>query len=106
MEENANVVDSPQLSPFNSDLGKEETTSSINKDAKKLIHRKIDEYRGKMMKYFQEKSEAQISLIEEKYQQQINEVRKKYDEQASEKMTHLTTRIKDLENMLDVQTMV
>ncbi len=103
-EEKGNVVDSPQLSPINSDLGKD--ASSIDKDSKKLIHRKIDEYRGKMMKYFQEKSEAQISVIEEKYQQQIDEVRKKYDERASEKMTHLTTRIKDLENMLDVQTMV
>lgn len=103
-QEKDNVLESPQLSPVSSDLGK--VPSSIDKDAKEMIQSKIDEYREKMTKYFQEKSEAQISLIEEKYQKQIDEVRKKYNDEATEKVSHLTTRIKDLENMLDVQTMV
>ena len=104
-QEKGNVFESPQLSPVSSDLGKDEP-SSIDQDAKKMIQSKMDEYREKMTKYFQEKSEAQISLIEEKYQKQIDEVKKKYNDEATEKVSHLTTRIKDLENRLDVQTMV
>lgn len=95
----------PHLSPVNNELNKEEA-DSIDESAKKLIHHKMQEYRDKMMKYFQEKSEARICVIEEKYQKQIDEVRRKYNNQATEKLSHLTTRIKDLENMLDVQTLV
>lgn len=98
-------LDSPKLSPVSNELSQEEATS-IDDDAKTLIQKKIEEYREKMMQYFQEKSEAQISVIEEKYQKQMAEVRRKSNEEASEKMSHLATRIKDLESMLDVQTLV
>lgn len=104
-EESEQLQESPQLSPVSSELSKEES-SGIDDSAKELIQRKMEEYRAKMTKYFQEKSEAQICVLEEKYQKQIDEVKRKYDDAASEKLSHLTTRIKDLENMLDVQTLV
>lgn len=98
-------IEFPHLSPVNGELSKDEV-GAIDEESKKLIQHKIDEYRKKMMRYFQEKSEAQISIIEEKYQKQMDEVKRKYDEKATEKLSHLTTRIKGLENMLDVQTLV
>ena len=104
-ESTETTLDSPKLSPVSNELSQDDSIA-IDDDAKALIQIKLDEYRGKMMKYFQEKSEAQISVIEEKYQKQMAEVRRKYNNEASEKVSHLTTRIKDLENMLDVQTLV
>ena len=99
-----NTQDVPKLSPISKDLDTEGT--AIDEGAKDLIQDKMDEYRAKMMQYFQEKSEAQICVIEDKYRTQMDEVRRKYSEEASEKMSHLTTRIKDLENRLEVQTLV
>ena len=104
-KEESEQINSPQLSPVSNDLSQDET-SVIDDGAKELIQKKMEEYREKMMKYFQEKSEAQICVIEEKYQKQIDEVKKRYNDAASEKLSHLATRIKDLENMLDVQTLV
>lgn len=95
----------PQLSLVSNELSKDEV-GAVDDDAKELIQKKIVEYREKMAKYFQEKSEAQICIIEEKYQKQMDEVRRKYDKAATKKLSHLTTRIKDLENMIDVQTVV
>lgn len=96
----------PQLQHVNEDLNREEDGPPIDDEAKRLIQKKIEEYRGKMTQYFQEKSEAQICTIEEKYLKQMDEMKKKYDRKASEKLSHLTDRIKDLENLLDVQTLV
>lgn len=98
--------ETPKMSPVSNELGREGAAADIDDDAKALIQKKIEEYREKMMQFFQEKSEAQIGVIEEKYQKQMDEVRKRYNEEANEKVSHLTTRIKDLENMLDVQTLV
>lgn len=98
-------AESPQLSPVSNEISRDEV-GSVDDDAKSLIQQKIEEYRKKMSQYFQEKSEAQISVIEEKYQKQMDEVKRKYDSEASVKLSHLTTRIKDLENQLEVQTLV
>ena len=104
-EGSAGDIDNPQLSLVNTEVNKEETVI-IDEEAKLIIQKKMEEYREKMMRYFQEKSEAQISIIEQKYQKQMNEVKRQFKEKSSEKMSHLTTRIKDLETMLDVQTLV
>ncbi len=113
-------VDVPQLSPDHNEL-KDET--AVDRVAKELIQHKIEEYRHKMMKYFQEKSEAQITVIEEKYQKQIDEVRRKYCERAGGVMAvaspspspssssshhgHRTPRNScDESNSVDVQTLV
>ncbi len=96
----------PHLPPMSDDLSREEDNIPVDDEAKILIQKKIEEYREKMMQYFQEKSEAQICNIEERYLKQMDEMKKKYDWRASQKVSHLTSRIKDLENMLDVQTLV
>lgn len=98
------IQDTPKLSPIRKDLGTEDI--AIDDGAKDLIQDKMEEYRERMMYYFQEKSEAQICIIEDKYRTQMDEVRRRYNDKASEKMSHLTTRIKDLENRLEVQTLV
>jgi len=103
-ETSGNVPHLPHM--MNEDLGKDDENIPIDDDAKKLIQKKIEEYRENMMQYFQEKSEAQICTIEERYLKQMDQMRRKYDQRASEKVSHLTNRIKDLENMLDVQTLV
>lgn len=105
-EESSDYEEIPQLSPISDELNAEEVGASIDEEARRLIQHKIREYREKMMKYFQEKSEAQISVIEKKYKKQMDEVKRRYSEKATEKMSHLTTRIKDLETRLDVQTLV
>lgn len=96
----------PQLPYANEDVSKEEDGPPIDDEAKRLIQKKIEEYRANMIQYFQERSEEQICTIEEKYLRQMDEMKKKYDRRASEKLSHLTSRIKDLESLLDVQTLV
>ena len=100
------VGNEPQLPYMNEDLGKDDENMPVDDEDKMLIQKKMDEYREKMMQYFQEKSEVQICNIEERYLKQMDEMKKKYDQRASAKVSHLTNRIKDLENMLDVQTLV
>ena len=51
-------------------------------------------------------SEAKIAAIERQYETSMTEVEKRYQSQATEKLSRLETRVKDLEKMLDVQTLV
>ena len=51
-------------------------------------------------------SEAKIASIEQQYEMQMNEVENRYSSQASEKLSQLETRVKDLEKMLDIETLV
>ena len=92
---------SPRMSP----VKEEEVGESLTEDAKILIQEKTRQYREKMLKYFKEKSEAQIASIEKHYQAQMGEVERKCEERATERLVHLESRIKDLETML-VQTLV
>lgn len=92
---------SPRLSPVKED----EVAESLTEDAKILIQEKTRQYREKMLKYFKEKSEAQIASIEKHYEAQMGEVERKCEERATERLVHLESRIKDLETML-VQTLV
>lgn len=51
-------------------------------------------------------SEAKIAAIERQYEVQMSEVENRYRSQATEKLSRLETRVKDLEKMLDLQTLV
>lgn len=51
-------------------------------------------------------SEAKIAAIEEQYEAQMNEVENRYRSQATEKLYRLENRVKDLEKMLDISTLV
>ena len=93
---------SPRMSPIKGFYDDEIPSEA----AKVLIHEKVRTHQGKMVKYFREKSEAKISSIEKQYQQQIGEVERKYKQRATQQLTHLESRLKDLECRLDVQTLV
>ena len=82
------------------------TGYSVHKDSHLLVQQKVKEYRERMLKHFREKSEAQIAAIEREYQGQINEVQRKCQNNATEKVVRLQSRIKHLENRLEVQTLV
>ena len=82
------------------------TGHSVHKDSHLLVQQKVKDYRERMLKHFREKSEAQIAAIEREYQSQINEVQRKCQYNATEKVVRLQSRIKDLENRLEVQTLV
>ena len=45
-------------------------------------------------------------MIEQQYEAQMSEVEHRYQSRATEKLSRLETRVKDLEKMLDVQTLV
>ena len=95
--------ESPRLSPL-AEL--EDDKALLSNEARGVIQKKIKEYRQKMGKYFQEKSEAQIAVIEKEYLVHMNEYRRQCSEREVEKVSHLENRIKDLENLLEVQTLV
>ena len=95
--------ESPRLSPL-AELDDEKTL--LSQEARSVIQKKITDYRQKMGKYFQEKSEAQIAVIEKEYLVHMNEYRRQCSEREEEKVSHLENRIKDLENLLEVQTLV
>lgn len=95
---------SPRLSPVRGFC--EDEDESLTEEAKALIQERIREYREKMMQYFKERSEARIASIEKKYQVHMTEVERQYEAKASQKVGQLESRIKDLEYMLEVQTMV
>ena len=97
--------DSDEHSPRMSPVKEEEVGESLTEDTKIFIQEKTRQYREKMLKYFKEKSEAQIASIEKHYQAQMGEVERKCEERATERLVHLESRIKDLETML-VQTLV
>ena len=95
---------SPRMSPIKGFY--EDDDESLTEEAKLLIQGRITQHREKMMKYFKEKSEARLALIEKQYQAQMSEVERKCEEKATEKLTKLESRIKDLENIIEVQTLV
>jgi len=95
---------SPRMSPVRG--YEDEDDETLTEEAKALIQEKTKQYRQKMTKYFKEKSEAQIASVEKHYQAQMNEVERRCEERASERLDHLKSRIKDLENRLVVQTLV
>ena len=79
---------------------------SLSPSAKSLIQQRVTEQRAKILHYFQQVSEAKIAAIERQYEAQMSEVEKRCQSQATEKMSVLETRVKDLEKMLDVETLV
>ncbi len=95
---------SPRMSPIKGFC--EDEDESLTEEAKALIQERIREYREKMMQYFKERSEARIASIEKKYQSHMSEVERQCEAKASQKLGQLENRIKDLEHMLEVQTMV
>lgn len=95
--------ESPRLSPL-AELDDEKAL--LSEEARTVIQKKIQQYREKMGKYFQEKSEAQIAVIEKQYLVHMDEFRRQCSEREEEKVNHLENRIKDLENLLEVQTLV
>ena len=95
--------DSPRMSPL-ADLDDEK--AQLSAEARDVIQQKIHQYREKMGKYFQEKSEAQIAVIEKQYLVHMDEFKRQCSEREDEKVNHLENRIKDLENMLEVRTLV
>ena len=97
---------SPRMSPVWGDEDEDEDDETLTEEAKALIQEKTKQYRQKMTKYFKEKSEAQIASVEKHYQAQMSEVERRCEERASERLDHLKSRIKDLENRLVVQTLV
>lgn len=108
-QEEAEERENPRMSPvkgFYDDKEDSLNTDGLTGEAKTVIQRKMQECHRKMLKYFCEKSEAQIAQIEKQYQEQMGEVERQCNVRASEAMTHLKSRIKDLESMLDVQTLV
>ena len=94
---------SPRMSPL-ADLDDEKAL--LSNEAREVIQQKIHQYREKMGKYFQEKSEAQIAVIEKQYLVHMDEFKRQCSEREVEKVNHLESRIKDLENMLEVRTLV
>jgi polyhydroxyalkanoate synthesis regulator phasin len=95
--------DSPRMSPL-ADL--EDEKAQLSTEARDVVQQKIHQYREKMGKYFQEKSEAQIAVIEKQYIVHMDEFKRQCSEREDEKVNHLESRIKDLENMLEVRTLV
>ena len=95
--------ESPRLSPL-AELDDEKAL--LSEEAREMIRQKIKEYREKMGKYFQEKSEAQIAVIEKQYLVHMDEFRRQCSEREEEKVNNLESRIKDLENLLEVRTLV
>ena len=51
-------------------------------------------------------SEAKIAAVERQYEAQMAEIENRYRSQATEKLYRLETRVKDLEKMLEVETVV
>ena len=51
-------------------------------------------------------SEAKIVAIERQYEAQMADVENRYRCQATEKLSRLETRVKDLEKMLEIETVV
>ena len=51
-------------------------------------------------------SEAKIAAIECQYEAQMGEIEKRCKSQATEKLSRLENRVKDLEKLLDVETLV
>ena len=51
-------------------------------------------------------SEAKIASVERQYEAQMAEIENRYRSQATEKLSRLETRVKDLEKMLEVETVV
>ena len=94
---------SPRLSPL-AELDDEK--AMLSEEGRLVIQQKIKQYREKMGKYFQEKSEAQIAVIEKQYLVHMDEFRRQCNEKEDEKVNHLENRIKDLENLLEVRTLV
>ncbi len=79
----------------------------VDKSSQELIQQKVSEHRERMMQHFKEKSEARIAAIEQKYLSQINEMQRKHqDAVSSDNVTqgHSTTR--DIEDKVEVQTLV
>ena len=95
--------ESPRMSPL-ADIDDEKAL--LSEEAREVIQQKIRQYREKMGKYFQEKSEAQIAVIEKQYLVHMDEFKRQCSEREEEKVNHLESRIKDLENMLEVRTLV
>ena len=95
--------ESPRMSPL-ADIDDEKAL--LSEEAREVIQQKIHQYREKMGKYFQEKSEAQIAVIEKQYLVHMDEFKRQCSEREEEKVNHLENRIKDLENMLEVRTLV
>ena len=102
-QEERNESNSPRMSPVRGFYDDDVPPSEA---AKALIHSKVRTHQGKMMTYFQEKAEAKISTIEAQYQRQMGEVERKCEQRATQQLTHLESRIKDLECRLEVQTLV
>ncbi len=94
----------PRMSPVKGFC--EDEDESLTEESKALIQDRIREYREKMVHYFKEKSELRIASIERKYQVHMSEVERQCEEKASQKLGQLEDRIKDLEHMLETQTMV
>lgn len=101
--DNSQEQESPRLSPL-AELDDEKAL--LSEEARGMIRQKIKDYREKMGKYFQEKSEAQIAVIEKQYLVHMDEFRRQCSEREEEKVNNLESRIKDLENLLEVRTLV
>lgn len=95
--------ESPRLSPL-AELDDEKAL--LTDEARDVVKQRIQQYREKMGKYFQEKSEAQVAVIEKQYLVHMDEFRRQCSEREEEKVNHLESRIKDLENLLEVRTLV
>lgn len=100
-EEAESTRQSPRMSPVR---GFEED-DSLTEEAKALIQEKTREYREKMTRYFMEKSEEKITVIERQYRAQMSEVERRCEERATEKLVRLENRIKDLEKLVEGQTL-
>ena len=108
-KEESEERENPRMSPVKGLYDEDDenlNSDGLTEEAKLVIQKKIQDCHKKMVRYFCEKSEAQIAHIEKKYQEQMGEVERQCSVRASEAMGHLKSRIKDLESMLDVQTLV
>lgn len=101
--EERNESNSPRMSPVGGFYDDDDAPSEA---AKALIQAKVRTHHGKMVTYIQEKAEAKIASIEDQYRRQMGEVERKCEQRATQQLTHLASRIKDLECRLEVQTLV
>ena len=79
---------------------------SLSPVTKSVIRQRMEEQRANILKYFQQASEAKIAAIEHQYEVHMNAVEKQYQSEAVQQLSVLETRVKDLEKMLDVETLV